>query len=435
MSLMEITLGFFFVTLALFIGQLYLYFRSKWSIDFLYASLFFLCSSIFLFGQFQLTQNFTSEWAVFWSKFQFLGIFGFLYTVPLLSATVMREHVGRKINLGLGFVTVIILGLIVFTKLILSNQLQLYLGVVRAGRGIIFFPVAALIILVASYFYVQIIRTARRYAITPAEYVPNYTPAIFGIGIALVCGFLDVLGIILNRAIIPGVSQPFTIFGVFVVSISYAWTFLSRYSRFFNALDESQLNHDRLVERYNRNFIEFVHLIAKTIDAKDHYTAGHSLRVRDYCINIAKVLNLPDSDITLLEQAALLHDIGKIATPDGILNKKAPLTMEEREHINMHPVVAKQILSTVSDFEDILDIIYNHHERIDGKGYPDGKSREQIPLLSKIIAVADTYDAMLSERPYRSAKTKKEAIEELMRVKGTQLDHDIVERFLKVITE
>jgi HD-GYP domain-containing protein (c-di-GMP phosphodiesterase class II) len=96
--------------------------------------------------------------------------------------------------------------------------------------------------------------------------------------------------------------------------------------------------------------------------------------------------------------------------------------------------VGKQILSAVTEFQDILDIIYAHHERVDGKGYPNGKTREEIPLLARILAIADTYDAIRSERPYRKAKTKKQAIRELKKVKGLQLDKDIVETFIKTLT-
>jgi len=181
--------------------------------------------------------------------------------------------------------------------------------------------------------------------------------------------------------------------------------------------------------------VEFVQLIAKTLDAKDHYTAGHSLRVMDYAVRIAKTLDIPECEIELLKQACLLHDIGKISIPDGILNKKKPLTKKERDYILRHPVIGKKILSTFSEFKGILDIIYAHHERIDGKGSPDGVAREQIPLLARILAVADTYDAMRSERPYRSAKTKESAIDELNKIKGSQLDEEIVDKFIASIIQ
>jgi len=213
------------------------------------------------------------------------------------------------------------------------------------------------------------------------------------------------------------------------------WTFLSQYTWAFTNLTKSQeeieklveKSNRKLVEKSNRDFLEFVHLIAKTLEAKDHYTAGHSLRVMDYATKIAQALNLPDKEIELLKQACLLHDIGKISIPDGILNKKKNLTKKEREHILKHPIIGKNILSTVSEFKEILDIIY-------AKGYPDGKTKDEIPLLARILAVADTYDAMRSERPYRRAKSKKQALKELQLARGSQLDEEVVDIFIKALS-
>jgi HD-GYP domain-containing protein (c-di-GMP phosphodiesterase class II) len=136
----------------------------------------------------------------------------------------------------------------------------------------------------------------------------------------------------------------------------------------------------------------------------------------------------------MLKQACLLHDIGKIGIPDGILNKRSALNDKEREHIFRHPAVGKQILSSVADFQGILEIIQTHHERVDGKGYPQGLNQDDIPLLARILAVADTYDAMCSERPYRKAKTKLQAIAELQNVKYKQLDGAIVDKFIEVLS-
>lgn len=197
-------------------------------------------------------------------------------------------------------------------------------------------------------------------------------------------------------------------------------------------------NHQRrikkLARRCNQNSAEFMQMVTRTLNAKDPYIADHSLRVTEYAVQIAQILNLTEVEIDLLKQACMLHDIGKIGIPDDILNKKDILTESEREHILRHPVVGRQILSTVSEFSAILDIIYSHHERVDGRGYPDGRTKEEIPLLARILAVADTYDAMRPERPYRRAKTKDEAIQELHKVKGSQLDEDIVDKFIDVLS-
>jgi len=279
------------------------------------------------------------------------------------------------------------------------------------------------------YFYLKIITVAKK-EITGSI---NYTPLIIGLGIGIGSGILDFMGLLLRRPVISYIRDPF-VFGIFIMSVLFMWTFFSQYSWTLSNLTKSKELIKKLIAKSNKNYVEFVELIAKTVDAKDHYTAGHSLRVMDYAVKIAKELHLPRTEIELLKHACLLHDIGKISIPDGILNKPGPLTDEEREHIFRHPVVGKQILSTVSDFQEILDIIYAHHERIDGKGYPNGLTKDEIPLLARIMAVADTYDAMRSERPYRKARTKEEAIAELKRVKGRQLDKKIVDRFLKVVT-
>jgi putative nucleotidyltransferase with HDIG domain len=155
----------------------------------------------------------------------------------------------------------------------------------------------------------------------------------------------------------------------------------------------------------------------------------------DYSLRIARVLKLSERDRELLKNASLLHDIGKIAIPDGILNKKSALSEHELEHIYRHPVVGRQILSSVSDFEGILDIIYYHHERVDGKGYPKGLTKHEIPLLARIIAVADTYDAITTQRLPRKESGRKFAAAEMKRIRGTQLDEEIVDAFLKIIKE
>jgi putative nucleotidyltransferase with HDIG domain len=242
-----------------------------------------------------------------------------------------------------------------------------------------------------------------------------------------------VMGIFQGKPLIPWLRNPYVI-AIFIVSLSFTWTFLSQYSWVFATLTRSQHEIERLVEKSNRDFVEFVQLIAKTLDAKDKYTAGHSLRVMDYAVKIAHALQLPANEIDLLKQACLLHDIGKISIPDGILNKKKKLTPKERKYILKHPVVGKKILSTVSEFKEILDIIYTHHERVDGRGYPDGRMKDDIPFLARILAVADSYDAMRSERPYRPARNKDQAIEELILAKGSQLDAEVVDIFIKAIS-
>ncbi|UCG91853.1 MAG: HD-GYP domain-containing protein, partial [candidate division WOR-3 bacterium] len=365
---------------------------------------------------------------VFWHKFSYVGIFGFMYTFPLFINSVILEKLGTRIKILFGTLTLICFGFILFTDLIIRNRTIYYAGLLQSSAGTLYPFFIILLMVITIYFYTKIITVSKK-DITGSI---NYTPLIFGLGIGIGLGILDFVGLILEKPVISFIRNPF-VFGVFIMSVLFVWTFLSQYSWTLSNLTRSKEMIKKLVAKSNRSYVEFVELIAKTVDAKDHYTAGHSLRVMDYAVRIAKTLNMSRAEIELLRHACLLHDIGKISIPDGILNKPGPLTEEEREHIFKHPVVGMQILSTVSDFQEILDIIYAHHERVDGKGYPNGLTKDEIPLMARIMAVADTYDAMRSERPYRKARTKEEAVAELKRVKGSQLDKKIVDRFLDVI--
>ncbi len=413
----------------LFINMLFVFLRSG-SRDFLYASFFILSAAMYLFGQFHLV--FLSEPAtrIFWLKIQYIGIFSAIFTFPLFAVSIMQKRGDPRLMLGLGSIAAIAVGLIAFTNLIIRDWQVVNSISFTEGKGMLY-PLFALIgIVTGIYYYFRIIIAWKR----KTHLDVNFLPAIIGVGIGVTCGAVDVASNIFWKPVAAGMLRPLLIAGISIISFSFAWTFLSQYASIFRALQKSKLTVEQLTQRKDRSLVEFVSLIAKTIDAKDHYTAGHALRVMDYAIKIARACYLEETEIELLTQAALLHDIGKIGIPDGILNKSGELTVEERKHIYRHPVLAKRILSTVKDFENILEIIYSHHERVDGKGYPDGKLKDEIPLLSRIIAVADSYDAMRSERPYRQAMSQEEAIEELERVKGKQLDEAIVNRFISIIS-
>ncbi len=174
---------------------------------------------------------------------------------------------------------------------------------------------------------------------------------------------------------------------------------------------------------------------ARSIDAKDRYTNGHSLRVAEYSRELAKRMNLDDAVQEKIYYIALLHDIGKIGIPDSVLNKPGKLTDEERQIIQNHPKIGGEILKEFTAIEGIADGAKYHHERIDGKGYNSGLKGDEIPLIARIIGVADTYDAMSSDRPYRKALTREVIEDELKRVSGTQLDPNIVPHMLDMIEE
>jgi putative nucleotidyltransferase with HDIG domain len=165
------------------------------------------------------------------------------------------------------------------------------------------------------------------------------------------------------------------------------------------------------------------------LDAKSPWTKGHSERVTSYAVAIAREMSLSWKDVETLRTAALLHDIGKIGTYEVILDKPESLSIEEIALVKMHPAKGEEILSPISQLKDILPIIRGHHEMIDGKGYPDGLKNNEIPLLSRIIAVADSFDSMVSERPYRQRVSIEDAFTELRRCSGTQFDPQVVDAF------
>ncbi|ATW25933.1 HD-GYP domain-containing protein [Candidatus Formimonas warabiya] len=177
-------------------------------------------------------------------------------------------------------------------------------------------------------------------------------------------------------------------------------------------------------------YLETIMNLASIIDAKDHYTAGHSKRVAQYVVAICEEMNLPDKYIEDFKDIALLHDIGKIAIPEHILNKPGRLDDWEMEKMKTHPTVGYEIIKQIT-FLKHHKICKYHHERLDGKGYPEGLKGDEIPLGARIIAVADSFDAMTSDRPYRKGMDVGNAFRELERCKGTQFDPAAVDAFIR----
>ena len=182
----------------------------------------------------------------------------------------------------------------------------------------------------------------------------------------------------------------------------------------------------------NSMVLRSIHSLIKALEAKDWYTRGHSQRVTLYSMAIATHLDLPPAQLEDLRRAAILHDLGKIGVREVVLNKPGALTAEEFGEIVRHPEVATRILSPIPLFRNILPAILHHHESFDGKGYPGRIAGKEIPLHSRIMAIADTYDAMTSTRAYRPALSEEEASAEILRCSGTQFDPEIVSVFLSV---
>lgn len=189
-----------------------------------------------------------------------------------------------------------------------------------------------------------------------------------------------------------------------------------------------------LVDNIRAAYFNTIKVLAAAIDAKDKYTHGHSERVAKYAVTIARQMGLDKADLIRIEAAAYLHDIGKIGVPDGVLNKEGPLTPEEMALVMNHPAMAAEILGHV-DFPwgNVIPGVRGHHERFDGKGYPDGLAGYDIPSDARIIAVADTFDAMTSDRPYRKALDHNKAITELVTGRRGQFDQEVVDAFVPAL--
>ncbi len=194
------------------------------------------------------------------------------------------------------------------------------------------------------------------------------------------------------------------------------------------AITNASLYHD--LEEFNVNLVK---TLVHVIEAKDEYTRGHSVRVNELCMLMADHLCLDDKARNELYWASLLHDIGKIGTPESVLNKPNGLTYEEFKIIKEHPTRGYRIIEPLGQLSGSLPGILNHHERIDGQGYPEGLAGESIPYQARIIAVADTYDAITSDRAYRPGKSHSQALQIIKEVAGTQLDRDLVSVFIEIM--
>jgi len=201
-------------------------------------------------------------------------------------------------------------------------------------------------------------------------------------------------------------------------------------------------NNDRLIVDLRQALAQLEELstgairaLADALDAKCDYTSGHSLRVSRFAVIIGKAVGLDDDHLKDIELAGILHDIGKIGVPESILWKPARLTPEEQKIMSLHPVTSAQIIGELKGLKRTREYVLHHHEYLDGSGYPDGLKGEDIPIGARIILVADAYDAMTTDRPYRKAIGHQSALAELRKQAGTQFDPQMVEALISVIGE
>ena len=200
-------------------------------------------------------------------------------------------------------------------------------------------------------------------------------------------------------------------------------------NRFYQEHLERQVHEQ--AQRIQELFLQGVQMLARALEAKDAYTRGHSIRVSLYAVGTARLLGFGGASLDGIRLGGELHDIGKIGTREAVLHKPGILTDEEFRQITEHPALGERMLSPLAqESPDVLRIVRSHHERVDGRGFPDGLRGEKIPIEARIVAVADAFDAMTTERPYRASRPPDVAIAELRRVAGTQLDPDAVEAFV-----
>lgn len=235
---------------------------------------------------------------------------------------------------------------------------------------------------------------------------------------------LGVIGLGMATAQLTMGATGIAIFSIPLVMAWYSFRLYMAKSHEVRIQNEAlKITNDKLEQSY----VSTVRALAAAVDAKDHYTHGHSELTMRYAVAIARQLGLSEDEIADVQIAALLHDVGKIGTPDGILNKQSELTEEEWSVIKEHPSLGAKVIQQVDVLSSAVDAVRHHHERYDGSGYPNGLHGDEIPLASQIIAVADAFQAMTSSRPYRRAYSHEYALQELKRCAGTQFSRRVVD--------
>ncbi len=200
-------------------------------------------------------------------------------------------------------------------------------------------------------------------------------------------------------------------------------------NRYYQANLERQVQEQ--AHRIQELFLQGVQMLARALEAKDSYTRGHSIRVSQYAVATASRMGFEGDPLDGIRLGGELHDIGKIGTREAVLHKPGSLTPEEFRQITEHPLLGERMLSPLAhESPDVLRIVRSHHERLDGRGFPDGLRGEKIPIEARIVAVADAFDAMTTRRPYRDSRPAADALAELRRVAGSQLDPEAVEAFV-----
>lgn len=425
---MNISLISFFSFTSIFLLFLLFFINSIISKDlkFLFYSFFFFSCALVVLGEYLLETNpLDIKLIILFHKIRLTGAILLALAFPLTYRNFFSLKINKIYFVFISLFTAIGIFLLFKTNYILSNKITVWCNIVKSVPGHLYFIFAFGVPLIAFYEYFNTLR----YCIKNKKYFKYWILLLGGTILGVFSGAIDFIFYYLRIEIFKIPS--FTTYGFFITSFILALVFLIRYDDILRELLEKNKEVKKLLDKARIETLDLLDLIISTIEARDNYTAGHSKRVTEYALMIADSLKLSNSEKEILMQACLVHDIGKIGIPESILNKPASLTREEYEMIKRHPIIGIEILSHFHHFVKLLPYIYHHHERLDGKGYPNGLRGDNIPFLARIIAVADTFDALTSDRPYRKALKIDEAINILEEVKGTQLDPLIVSEFIK----
>jgi HD-GYP domain-containing protein (c-di-GMP phosphodiesterase class II) len=247
-----------------------------------------------------------------------------------------------------------------------------------------------------------------------------------------------VLAIGIGISFAQGISRPIRAFADRALAISrgdFKGTIAARSHNEIGQLADTFNHMTRQLDSYDKNmrelFLSTIKSLAAAIDAKDPYTRGHSERVALFSVAIARELGLDEKSVERVQIAGLLHDVGKIGIADVVLRKPERLTEAEYAIIKGHPALGASIMGPIRQLKDIIPGMRHHHEALDGTGYPDGLAGGEIPLMARVIAVADTFDAMTSDRLYQKAKDDDFVIQTLLRLSGSRYDPKVVQAFIK----
>lgn len=402
-SILGLGLGLFLV---------FLYCRGVEESPTLFFGFVSIAESIHAFGYAMLQNAHNFKDGLFWTRFLHVGVilmifFGVLFINDFLG-------IKTKFSKFMAYPFLIFLFLLpgdYFLKAPLEPKIHKPAPYI-ADTGSLYVIFAVLVVIAIFYIISSLISYKKKFKGNGPEKLLMINTLITVTFIILAAGLYDLWGMFSKTRIAPALPYALLILCVvFTVRIF--------------------LYHVDMVKLIKKSYLSTILALINTLEAKDKYTAGHSQRVEKYAEIIAEGVNLPDDRITLIKTAALLHDIGKIGIADSIINKSGKLDEEEWRKMKSHPVKGDEILDPIDYLKAAKEFIINHHEHFDGTGYPSGLKDGEIPIESQVISVADAFDAITTGRHYKQAISFNEAVDEIVKNKGTQFGGIVVDGFLK----